>query len=108
MDNILKTMGMYPWAIQRAELDKIVAIANRSNEIESLAAKNSGTLSNTHKVEIRAGIAIIPIFGSIIIEIIMFDGISTRWAIVMGFNEPNDCHSIYPLCLAIVKTQKSA
>jgi len=65
MDNILKTMGMYPWAIQRAELDKIVAIANRSNEIESLAAKNSGTLNNTHKVEIRDGIAIIPIVGSI-------------------------------------------
>ena len=76
MDNILKTMGMYPWAIQRAELDKIVAIANRSNEIESLAAKQSRTLDNTHKVEIRDGIAIIPIVGSIFRYANLFTSIS--------------------------------
>jgi len=76
MDNILKTMGMYPWAIQRAELDKIVAIANRSNEIESLAAKQSGTLNNAHKVEIRDGIAIIPVVGSIFRYANLFTSIS--------------------------------
>lgn len=65
MRNILKAMGMYPWAIVQSELEKIVAIADRSNDIEALAAKQSGTLNNAHKVEIRDGIAIIPIVGSI-------------------------------------------
>lgn len=76
MDNILKTMGMYPWAIQRAELDKIVAIANRSNDIESLAAKQSRPLDNSHKVEIRDGIAIIPVVGSIFRYANLFTSIS--------------------------------
>lgn len=65
MRNILKAMGLYPWAIVESELHKIVAIAERSNDIEALAAKQSGTLNNAHKVEIRDGIAIIPVVGSI-------------------------------------------
>jgi len=66
MTNILKAMGGYPWAIQRAELDKIVAIATRSNEIEALRANNNGVaLNNNHKTVVRDGVAIIPITGSI-------------------------------------------
>lgn len=65
MRNILKAMGIYPWAIVQSELEKIVAIAERSSDIEALSAKQSGTLNNAHKVEIRDGIAIIPIVGSI-------------------------------------------
>lgn len=65
MDKILKAMGMYPWAIVQSELEKIVAIATRSNDIEALATKQGIKLNNTHKVEIRDGIAIIPVMGSI-------------------------------------------
>jgi len=76
MYNITKAMGMYPWAIVESEMDKIIAIASKSNEIEALAAKHSGTLNNTHKVQIRDGIAIIPIVGSIFRYANMFTEIS--------------------------------
>lgn len=76
MRNILKAMGLYPWAIVESELEKIVAIANRSSDIEALAAKHSKTLDNTHKVEIRDGVAIIPVVGSIFRYANMFTEIS--------------------------------
>ena len=77
MTNILKAMGGYPWAIQRAELDKIVAIATRSNDIEALRANNNGIpLNNNRKTVVRDGIAIIPITGSIFRYANMFTEIS--------------------------------
>ena len=77
MRNILKAMGGYPWAIQRAELDKIVAIATRSNDIEALRANNNGVaLNNNRKTVVRDGIAIIPITGSIFRYANMFTEIS--------------------------------
>jgi capsid assembly protease len=65
MPNIMKAMGMYPWAIAQAELEKIVAIATRSGEIEALRAASGIPLNNNRKTEIRNGIAIIPVMGSI-------------------------------------------
>lgn len=65
MDKILKAMGMYPWAIQESELNKIVLIATRSNEIEALRTKSGVALNNNRKVEVRNGVAIVPITGSI-------------------------------------------
>lgn len=75
-NQILKAMGLYPWAIVENELHKIVAIATRSSEIEALASKQGALLQNTRKVEIRDGIAIIPITGSIFRYANMFTEIS--------------------------------
>lgn len=75
-NQILKAMGMYPWAIEESELQKVVAIATRSKDIESLAAKQGTLLQNTRKVEVRDGIAIIPITGSIFRYANMFTEIS--------------------------------
>lgn len=76
MDKILKAMGMYPWAIQESELNKIVLIATRSNEIEALRTKSGIPLNNNRKVEVRNGIAIVPITGSIFRYANMFTEIS--------------------------------
>jgi len=65
MSKVLQAMGMYPWAIQRQELDKIIAIATRCNDIEAVRAKIGKPLNNDRKTEVRDGIAIIPINGSI-------------------------------------------
>ncbi|WP_418186741.1 S49 family peptidase [Aliarcobacter lanthieri] len=65
MNNLKSAMGMYPWAIVESEMDKIIQIVSRSNEIEALQAKKAGLLGNTHKTYIRDGVAIIPIYGSI-------------------------------------------
>lgn len=75
-NQILKAMGMYPWAIVESELEKIVTIATRSNDIEAVRAKMGAKLENTRKVEIRDGIAIIPITGSIFRYANMFTEIS--------------------------------
>lgn len=76
MSNILKAMGLYPWAIVDSELDKIVSIATRSNDIEAVRAKLGTKLENTRKVEIRDGIAVIPVTGSIFRYANMFTEIS--------------------------------
>lgn len=76
MDKILKAMGMYPWAIQESELNKIVLIATRSNEIEALRTKSGIPLNNNRKVEVRNGIAIVPVTGSIFRYANMFTEIS--------------------------------
>ena len=57
MYKIIKAMGMYPWAIVESELNKIITIASRSSDIEALAKKDAAILDNTHKTEIRDGIA---------------------------------------------------
>lgn len=76
MDKIFKAMGMYPWAIQKNELEKIVAIATRSGEIEALRTKHGQPMNNNRKTEIRNGIAIIPVTGSIFRYANMFTEIS--------------------------------
>jgi ClpP class serine protease len=67
---------MYPWAIQESELNKIVLIATRSNEIEALRTKSGIPLNNNRKVEVRNGIAIVPVTGSIFRYANMFTEIS--------------------------------
>lgn len=65
MNNILNAMGAYPWAILEQELEKIIAIASRQNDIQAVLAKGGQRLENTHKTMIRDGVAIIPVYGSI-------------------------------------------
>lgn len=76
MNKVLKAMGMYPWAIQESELHKVVAIATRSGEIEALRAKHGVPMNNKRKTEIRNGIAIVPVTGSIFRYANMFTEIS--------------------------------
>lgn len=76
MSKALKAMGMYPWAIVESEMDKIIEIATRSNDVEALQTVRAQALANSHKTYIRNGVAIIPIYGSIFRYANMFTDIS--------------------------------
>jgi len=90
MEQIKKAMGMYPWAIQESELNKIIAIASRLNDVEALRATNGTLLNNTRKTEIRNGVAIIPVVGSIFRYANMFtevSGATSTQVLSTDFNE---------------------
>lgn len=76
MSKALKAMGMYPWAIVESEMDKIIEIATRSNDVEALQSVRAQALANSHKTYFRNGVAIIPIYGSIFRYANMFTDIS--------------------------------
>lgn len=67
---------MYPWAIVESEMDKIIEIATRSNDVEALQSVRAQALANSHKTYFRNGVAIIPIYGSIFRYANMFTDIS--------------------------------
>lgn len=90
MERIKKAMGMYPWAIQESELEKIIMIASRLNDVEALRATTGVPLNNNRRMEIRNGIAIIPIVGSIFRYANMFTEISggtSTQMLSLDFNE---------------------
>lgn len=61
---ILSRIRAEPWAITRETLETIVAIAERENETpQAVAARLGRPLDNTYDVEVRDGIAIIPVAG---------------------------------------------
>ena len=90
MERIKKAMGMYPWAIQESELEKIIMIASRLNDVEALRATTGAPLNNNRRMEIRNGVAIIPIVGSIFRYANMFTEISggtSTQMLSLDFNE---------------------
>ena len=61
---ILSRIRAEPWAITRETLETIVAIAERENETpQAVAARLGRPLDNAYDVEVRDGIAIIPVAG---------------------------------------------
>lgn len=65
-----------PWLITEEALQTIVAIAERTNDIDALAARVGRPLVNTRRVEVRDSVAIIPITGPIFRYANLFSEIS--------------------------------
>jgi ClpP class serine protease len=62
--NVITRMTGTPWAITHEAMQTIVSIAERTNEKpEAVAARMGRELDNTHTVELRDGVAIIPVNG---------------------------------------------
>jgi len=66
-----------PWAILPESLQTIIRIAGRENEsVEAVAAKLGRPLDNTRTVEVRDGVAIVPVSGPIMRYANLFSQIS--------------------------------
>ncbi len=66
-----------PWAISQANLEQILAIAQRMNESpEAVAAKLGRPLENSRSVELRGTTAVVPVIGPIFRYANMFTQIS--------------------------------
>lgn len=78
------------WAILPQKLETIISIASRENDIEAVQAKLGEPLRNTRTVEVREGVAIIPVEGPIFPKANLFTQISGATSIdilARDFNE---------------------
>ena len=72
-----------PWAIEQAALETIIGIAQRENNLEAVLKQRGEPLDNTRKVEIRDGIAVIPITGPLFPRANLFSEISGAYSVEM-------------------------
>lgn len=72
-----------PWMIEKAELANIINIAERHNNIDAVLKERGEPLDNTHKVEIRNGIALIPVTGPLFPRANLFSEISGAYSVEM-------------------------
>ena len=66
MSRILHAIEDQPWLSTPSALRMVLDIANRETDIEAVAAKLGRPLDNARSVEMRDGIAIIPVTGTIV------------------------------------------
>lgn len=75
--NALAHIQEQPWAIRRESMETIVSIASRMNETpQAVSARLGRPLDNTRTVELRDGVAIIPVSGPIFRYANLFTDIS--------------------------------
>lgn len=72
-----------PWAIEKSALETIINIAQRENNLEAVLKERGTPLDNTHKVEIRNGVAIIPVTGPMFPRANLFGQISGAYSVEM-------------------------
>ena len=72
-----------PWAIEQSALESIINIAQRENNLEAVLHERGEPLDNTYKVEVRDGIAIIPITGPLFPRANLFSEISGAYSVEM-------------------------
>lgn len=72
-----------PWAIEAEALKTIIAIAQRENNLEAVLKERGAPMDNTHKVEIRNGIALIPVTGPLFPRANLFGQISGAYSVEM-------------------------
>ena len=72
-----------PWAIEQSALETIISIAERDNNLEAVLKERGEPLDNTHKVEIRDGIALIPVTGPLFPRANLFAEISGAYSVEM-------------------------
>jgi ClpP class serine protease len=72
-----------PWAIEAEALRTIIGIAQRENNLEAVLKERGAPLDNTHKVEIRNGVALIPVTGPLFPRANLFGQISGAYSVEM-------------------------
>jgi ClpP class serine protease len=72
-----------PWAIEPAAFETILSIAQRENDLQAMLAERGQPLDNTHNVEIRDGVAIIPVTGPLFPRANLFQAISGAYSVEM-------------------------
>lgn len=72
-----------PWAIEAEALRTIIGIAQRENNLEAVLKERGAPMDNTHKVEIRSGIALIPVTGPLFPRANLFGQISGAYSVEM-------------------------
>lgn len=76
MIDAFRIAATQPWAIEPAALETVLQVADRLGNPEALATRMGRPLANTHNVEIRNDVAIIPIRGPIFRHAGLFTAIS--------------------------------
>lgn len=71
------------WAITQSAFEEIHRIANRENNLEAVLRERGKPLDNTHKVETRDNVAIIPIQGALFPRANLFSEISGAYSVEM-------------------------
>ena len=72
-----------PWAIEAEALRTIIGIAQRENNLEAVLKAHGAPMDNTHKVEIRNGVALIPVTGPLFPRANLFGQISGAYSVEM-------------------------
>ncbi|MGZ5615659.1 MAG: S49 family peptidase [Methylobacter sp.] len=72
-----------PWAIEAEALRTIIGIAQRENNLEAVLKERGAPMDNSHKVEIRNGIALIPVTGPLFPRANLFGQISGAYSVEM-------------------------
>ncbi len=85
-----------PWAITAEAMNQIIAIAQRDNNLEAVLKERGAPLDNTHNVENRGGVALIPVTGPLFPRANMFMQVSGAYSVEMlaldlaqAKNDPN-------------------
>jgi len=65
MNRALSLATSQPWLMQSEALQTLIAIAAREGDVEALQTREGRPLDNAHRVEMRDGIAVIPVVGPI-------------------------------------------
>ena len=72
-----------PWLIEQGALETIFEIAQRKTDLEAALKEYGEPLDNTHKVEMRDGVAIIPIKGALVPYGNVFSQVSGAYSVEM-------------------------
>ncbi len=72
-----------PWAIESAVLQSIISIAQREGSLEAVLKERGAPLDNSHKVEVRNGVALIPVTGPLFPRANLFGQISGAYSVEM-------------------------
>lgn len=72
-----------PWAIEQSALETIINIAERENNLEAVLKERGEPLDNSHSVQVRDGIAIIPVTGPLFPRANLFAEISGAYSVEM-------------------------
>lgn len=72
-----------PWAIEAEALRTIIGIAQRENNLEAVLKERGAPMDNTHKVEVRQGVALIPVTGPLFPRANLFMQISGAYSVEM-------------------------
>lgn len=72
-----------PWAIEANALETILSIAKRENNLEAVLQARGEPLANTRNIEIRDGVALIPINGPLFPRANLFMEVSGAYSVEM-------------------------
>jgi len=72
-----------PWAIEQSALESIINIAERENNLEAVLKERGEPLDNSYKIEVRDGIALIPVTGPLFPRANLFSEISGAYSVEM-------------------------